>query len=188
MKTCTAKDCDRDVHAKGHCLKHYMRLRRTGSAETTPQRFMDPEESFLNFAVAAEGRECTEWTGALSHGGYGLLQGGAAHRYAWERVNRPIPHGMFIDHMCFNRACVNVEHLRLVTVKQNAENLSGLTSRNKSGYRGVQWHKGAGKWVARVRHNGKDIHLGTFDDPVEAARAAKLKRLELFTHNNLDRV
>lgn len=41
------------------------------------------------------------------------------HRWAWEFANGPIPEGMIIDHLCRNRACYNVEHLRLVTHVEN---------------------------------------------------------------------
>jgi len=42
-----------------------------------------------------------------------------AHRAAWTFHNGPIPDGMVIDHKCFNHACVNPEHLRLLTRTQN---------------------------------------------------------------------
>ena len=66
---------------------------------------------------------CVIWTGAKSDG-YGLLRIGKktflAHRIAYERDRGPIPKGYHIDHLCRNRACVNTDHLRLVTPRQNA--------------------------------------------------------------------
>jgi len=41
------------------------------------------------------------------------------HRASWTFYNGPIPDGMVIDHKCFNHACINPEHLRLVTRTQN---------------------------------------------------------------------
>jgi len=38
-----------------------------------------------------------------------------AHRYAYRQAYGEIPKGLEIDHICSNRACVNVEHLRAVT-------------------------------------------------------------------------
>lgn len=53
------------------------------------------------------------------------------HRYVWELANGLIPDGMVIDHMCRNRACCNVAHLRVVTQKVNAlENSLSLTAVN----------------------------------------------------------
>lgn len=54
-----------------------------------------------------------------------------AHRAAWIEANGEIPKGLVIDHTCHNpkeceggitcphRACVNVEHMRLVTQREN---------------------------------------------------------------------
>jgi len=39
-----------------------------------------------------------------------------------------------------------------------------------SQYKGVCWDKGRGKWMARTRKDGKQSHLGYFDDEEEAAR------------------
>lgn len=41
------------------------------------------------------------------------------HRIAWIKANGPIPAGLEIDHVCRNRACANVAHLRLVTHRDN---------------------------------------------------------------------
>ena len=50
----------------------------------------------------------------------------------------------------------------------------------------MNWHKGAGKWVARVRHNGRLYAAGRFDSITDAEQAVVAKRLELHTHNDLD--
>jgi len=42
-----------------------------------------------------------------------------AHRWAWELVNGKIPDGKVIDHLCRNRACVALDHLRVVTQQEN---------------------------------------------------------------------
>ncbi len=57
-----------------------------------------------------------------SHG-YGQTWDGKtvvlAHRVAYEREVGPIPKGMVIDHLCRTRACVNVEHMEVVTHGEN---------------------------------------------------------------------
>lgn len=68
---------------------------------------------------------CWLWTGATRYWGYGCIWDHGkirqAHRVSWELAGRelPPPH-LCIDHMCRTPACVNPDHLRVVTYKQNA--------------------------------------------------------------------
>lgn len=41
------------------------------------------------------------------------------HRIEWIKANGDIPDGLVVDHLCRNRACINLEHLRLITQQQN---------------------------------------------------------------------
>lgn len=128
---------------------------------------------------------CWLWTASKSPRGYGQIRIGgrlvAAHRYSWELVNGPIPPGLLADHLCHVRNCVNPSHLRLVTPKQNQENKISTNH-------GVHFFKRTGKWTAYVEHNGKRHHLGYFVIQDEAVEAARLKRIELYTHNDRDRI
>lgn len=68
--------------------------------------------------------DCIVWIGAFSSNGYGSLRGGErstvwAHRVAYERSHGAIPAGYQVDHICRNRACVNVGHLRLLSSRDN---------------------------------------------------------------------
>jgi hypothetical protein len=136
---------------------------------------------------------CWQWTGSrIPPRGYGnfKVQGQSylAHCVAYALEHGPVPEGLWIDHRCHNRICVNPSHLRSVTNKQNRENLSGPQRNNRSsGVRGVYWNKLTRRWYARVGHNKRLINVGTFDTIEEAAEAVRLKRIELFTHNDLDR-
>jgi hypothetical protein len=103
-----------------------------------------------------------------------------AHRLAWIYMTGHSPKNQIdhIDGVRFNNAWVN---LREATNKQNQENRA-LSLTNVSGYRGVCWKKSLQKWSARVGHHGKRLHIGYFDTPEEAGKAAAAKRAELFTH------
>ena len=52
-----------------------------------------------------------------------------------------------------------------------------LKSTNKTGFAGVSWDARQGKWRACHRLNGKTIHLGCFDDVLDAGIAASDFRL-----------
>lgn len=149
-------------------------------------------EDRFSTKVHTDENGCHRWTAAVQNAGYGLFSVGGrmvlAHRWAYEQANGPIPDGMFIDHICHQPACVNPDHLRLATHKQNKENLGGLYKNNTSGYRGVYWDPRGKKWRACIRHNGKRINLGSYTTEDEAGEAARLARNSLFTHNNLDRI
>lgn len=69
------------------------------------------------------GSQCWIWQGALNYKGYGLLvlKGKLyrAHRYYYERQNGGIPKGLQIDHLCWQRACVNPAHMEVVTPSEH---------------------------------------------------------------------
>lgn len=191
MKICSIEDCGKSAKGRGWCNTHYARWRKHGDPNGGGRRYTDPETVFRERTTQAD-NGCLEWTGYKNPKGYGMLKAAGkvtlAHRHAWAQANGPIPRGAEIDHKCHNRACVNVEHLRVVTRKQNLENYSGPGSRNKSGYRGVSWHKPLRKWVVKVSHNGRNIHVGYFSTAEEANVAAIEARNQLHTHNDVDRV
>jgi hypothetical protein len=134
---------------------------------------------------------CWLWTGPKNQSGYGQFHinkvAVVVHRFSYEMVNGKIPPGYDVDHTCWVRWCVNPAHLRLATRKQNVENQAGLKGNNTSGVEGVTWDAEAGKWRARVGHNGKRYSVGRFDNLLEAEIAVRAKRNELFTHNDKDR-
>jgi hypothetical protein len=129
---------------------------------------------------------CWEWTGARKHNGYGVftLRTGLtvrAHRLSYEWAHGLIPDRMQVDHMCGNRLCVRVDHLRLVTNKQNQEHRSGATARSITGVRGVYPHTSG--YQAMVTSNGVKS-TRWFRTVAEAEAWAIAKRAELFTHDD----
>lgn len=153
------------------------------------------EERF--WAKVDQSGDCWLWTASLTEYGYGRLGRGRkgegyvlAHRFAYGLLVGPIPEGMSLDHRhtCPKR-CVNPGHLRPVTHKQNHENRAGAQVNNcSSGVRGVTWNARRGLWQAQTKHHGKNVWVGCFGTIEEAERAVIVKRNELFTHNDRDRI
>ena len=192
-RLCDVEECSRAHEAKGFCRMHYQRFLKYGDPlQAQFEKGATIEESFRLHTIAAPEGECILWTGSRNGAKkYGMVwyQGRMqqAHRVSWELSNGPIPEGLLIDHMCHTTLCVNANHLRTATYTQNNENVQGPRSTNKTGVLGVSWHKASQKYIAQVSRNGKSIYLGGYDSIEEAGQVAKAKRLELFTHNDLDR-
>lgn len=86
------------------------------------------------------------------------------------RIINHTPKGFQTDHINRNKLDNRKENLRVCTKEQNQKNY-GPCKRNKSGYKGVSWHKAAGAWVAQISVNKVVKYLGKFDSVTEAARA-----------------
>jgi hypothetical protein len=191
---CSFPDCGRIVHSGGLCKSHDQQKRRGGPVVALrPAGGSIPrDEAFWSY-VDKSG-DCWEWTAYRAADGYGRFGSGGkfgpkilTHRFSWELCRGPIPDGMFLDHICHNRGCVNPDHLRLATPKQNAENLRGASRDSRTGVRGVTWDRKNKKYRVLVGHNRRTIHGGRYADLEEAAEAARQLRLSLFTHSDLDR-
>ena len=65
----------------------------------------------------------------------------------------------FIDHIDRNPLNNSIENLRVVTNQQNQFNTNAL---------GYYWDKIKGRWKAKIKVNGKQKHLGYFDDKDDA--------------------
>lgn len=59
-------------------------------------------------------KPCLPWTGARSGQGYGWAHGTYAHRYLYEQATGETLGQDEIDHLCHNRGCVEITHLRRV--------------------------------------------------------------------------
>ncbi|WP_353268589.1 HNH endonuclease [Gemmatimonas sp.] len=92
------------------------------------------------------------------------------------------PQGMQVDHVNGIRHDCRRENLRLVTRQQNTWNSAAPKSKLGSRYKGVivlrpqhygvpTWGEGRKAFAARIRLNGKTVHLGCFCTEVEAALA-----------------
>lgn len=79
---------------------------------------------------------CHVWTGAIDSTGYGRIYVGGvgrtnrAHRVIFMLNGVDIPSLYEVDHLCRNRACVNIDHLEMVTSAVNVARGESCTARN----------------------------------------------------------
>lgn len=88
-----------------------------------------------------------------------------AHCFLGLNIDTPIE---LIDHIDRNRLNNAVNNLRIVNKQQNGYN------RNAKGY---TWHKLRNKWRAQIKINGKNTHLGLFDNEEAASNAYQVAKL-----------
>lgn len=95
-----------------------------------------PDQIARFWAKVDQSSACWLWTGGCSqHYGYFPLTHRRtiqAHRFVYEIVVGPIPHGYCIDHLCMNRRCCNPQHLEAVTVAENNRRKHSPEHRDKT--------------------------------------------------------
>ena len=94
------------------------------------------------------------------------------------RMHQAMVDAPLVDHIDGDRLNNTRANLRAATRSQNGYN-RGKTKSNTSGYKGVGWHKAAGKWAAFIQYDKIPKHLGLFKCKHEAARAYNNAALEL---------
>jgi len=182
--TCAVTECERPSRKLKMCTMHYDRWTKHGSTDKpVVERQRVPVEKRF-WPKVAKGDGCWTWTGSTNGVGYGKIHDGKqlvyAHRLSWQLANGPIPDLGIIDHMCHNATCVNPEHLRLVTKRQNVEHRKGAASNSKTGHRNISYTYG--KYRVRVNPGGKSTHVGSYATLEEAIVAAEEARRTYFTH------
>lgn len=79
-----------------------------------------------------------------------------AHRVVYVLTHGPIPEGLVIDHINRNRADNSIVNLRAVTLQENAVNVSTHRD-NKTGHKGISFHKASGHFYVEVMRKGKRV-------------------------------
>jgi hypothetical protein len=94
------------------------------------------------------------------------------------RLITDAPAGKFVDHKNGNKCDNRKSNLRLCSNQQNQHNQT--VRRGKSIFKGVSYHATRKRWYGSICHNNKSIHLGSFDNELDAAKAYNNKAKELF--------
>jgi hypothetical protein len=100
-------------------------------------------------------------------------------RIFMHRLIMKAPDNIDVDHKKGNGLNNQKENLRLATKSQNAANRK-KPKNNTSGFKGVSWDRARNKWLACIRFNYKNIHLGRFIDRIDAVKSYDKKAKELF--------
>lgn len=100
----------------------------------------------------------------INVGGYPFF----AHKLAWAYIFGEWPE--ILDHINRDTGDNRIVNLRKCTRSQNQHNRAACIT-NKSGFKGVSYHKQRGAWRATIYVNSRQKHLGLFKTP-DAAHAA----------------
>jgi len=139
---------------------------------------MPPRKRTFDEQVDRTGN-CHLWRGHKTPRGYGRfylgLVGGrriwiGAHRYAWQRANRPLQPGEIVRHReCDNPPCVREDHL---AVGSQGDNLRDAASKGRLG--GAVHGKGAAHRFAKLTDNAVREIRGLLADGASQREIADL--------------
>lgn len=89
------------------------------------------------------------------------------------------PNNLQVDHINGNTLDNRKCNLRFCSNQQNSFNRP-KNRVSTSNYKGVSWFKRDNKWRARIAYNGRQIHLGYFNNEKEAAIMYNLAAKQMF--------
>lgn len=108
-----------------------------------------------------------KWCAMKMGKNYYACRGEKGRKILMHREIMQAPKGMVVDHKKFNTLDNRRKHLRVCTQAQNRYN--SRPRPNKSGFTGV--YPQGDRWYGVVEYRGKQHYAGTFDRPIDAARA-----------------
>lgn len=168
-RTCSISDCGRQHEARGWCAMHYERWKRHGDPHhVSPRQVLRGSGIEVRFLAKVDRlpNGCWQWAATSNARGYGLFKAGGvnafAHRWAYGHWVGSIPPGLHIDHFkfpqdgCIGPACVNPEHLRPASPRENALRGDTCASLNVAKTHCPQGHPYSGENL-RIKRSGSRI-------------------------------
>ncbi len=142
-----------------------------------------PDTGLFYWAVDRGKAKAGDEAGCVGRGGYRHVkiagENRSAHRVAWLYMTGEWPDGE-IDHIDLDRANNRWSNLRVATHGQNQSN-GRVYRQSITGLKGASPNprSRAGKYRARIRKDGREIHLGTFNTAEDAHAAYVAAAVEL---------
>lgn len=141
-RKCSVQGCDNKYHGHGFCGRHAMRFKRHGDPLAGGTSFNEPLEFLKSAVVRAKTGEnaCIVWPYSIANV-YGELTFNGkrwkAHRLALVLSGVDNKPELFCCHdpaICNNPPCVNANHLRFATAKDNAADkiIAGTATRGEA--------------------------------------------------------
>jgi hypothetical protein len=172
---CKIDGCERNVHARGWCNKHYNCWYNNGDPNVI--KFKYEKHGYKNHSLykiwqnmktRCYNKNCKEYKW---YGGRGIQVCDEWKNSAKIFIEWALPlwkEGLQIDRED-NDGNYCPENCRFIMHKENIHNQRLLRENNTSGYCGVSCQRG--KWMARISIDEKRKYIGHFDTPEEAAIA-----------------
>ena len=110
------------------------------------------------------------WSASERNGAYYAMGHVDGKRVYLHRFLMQPPRRTPVDHRNRDTLDNRRGNLRIATPSQNSANAVAHRD-NRSGYKGIEFHRKSGLWMARICVNYQRIPLGYFRTPEEAARA-----------------
>lgn len=198
MGICSIENCNEKLLANKLCSKHYTQMRKYG--KILERTKFDPNEFIIDGSICwiilydkynieiARAKFLAIYYEQIKNSGlkwylsdYGYvrakwndeennIQQISLHEAIAQLSDIKVPNGHNIDHKDRNKLNCLDDNLRICTNPQNNQN-RGKQNNNTSGHKGVSWNKRYKKWEAKIRVNGKPVHLGYYSIIEDAARA-----------------
>lgn len=149
----------------------------------------DPETGAFRWLIDRRRTKAGDIAGSRRRDGYVSISCAGssyvAHRLAWLYMHGSWPE-LDVDHKDGDRANNAFDNLRQASDSQNAQNRA-VRIDSSSGIPGVGWHKGKGRWQAKIGVNGRRIFLGSFRTAEEACAAYMQAKERLHSFQPLHR-
>ena len=116
---CIIPGCKSPFYGDSLCRKHFARKKRGNNPYEKSMVEKTLSERIEEKIIRIPESGCWIWIASLNNKGYGQISGKYAHRVSYELVHGPIPDGALVLHSCDVSCCVNPNHLRLGSQKEN---------------------------------------------------------------------